>query len=219
VLRRFEAEQDWLLEPGDLLYLPPGIAHFGVAEGDVDGALCMTWSIGMRAPSAADLFQGLGEWLAADDREGGRYGDPGLQPAAGGGEIDAAVVTRLGDLARSVLDNAQRWPVFTGHFLSAYRLAHEPAPPPRTLRPGELRSALASGARLQHNPWTRLLWQRSAEGALLFAAGSAFACSVETARAICDPTVLAGLDAVALEAAESLVCELVNRGHLFIETV
>jgi 50S ribosomal protein L16 3-hydroxylase len=219
VLRRFEAEQDWLLEPGDLLYLPPGIAHFGVAEGDVDGALCMTWSIGMRAPSAADLFQGLGEWLAADDREGGRYGDPDLQPAAGAGEIDAAVVTRLGDLARSVLDDAQRWPVFTGHFLSAYRLAHEPAPPPRTLRPGELRRALDSGARLRHNPWTRLLWQRSAEGALLFAAGSAFSCSVETARTICDPTVLAGLDAGALEAAESLVCELVNRGHLFIETV
>jgi 50S ribosomal protein L16 3-hydroxylase len=61
VLRRFAAEHEYLLEPGDLLYLPPNWAHEGVAVGGG----CMTCSIGMRAPQrgglAAELAQRLGE--------------------------------------------------------------------------------------------------------------------------------------------------------------
>ena len=50
VLQHFEADEEWVLEPGDMLYLPPHIAHDGVAEGE-----CMTASIGFRAPSASEL--------------------------------------------------------------------------------------------------------------------------------------------------------------------
>ena len=48
ILSNFQAEQEWLLEPGDMLYLPPRWAHDGVAEGE-----CMTCSIGFRAPERA----------------------------------------------------------------------------------------------------------------------------------------------------------------------
>ena len=58
VLESFEPEQEWTLGPGDMLYLPPGVAHHGIA---IDTA--MTWSIGMRAPSSADLLQALGSGL------------------------------------------------------------------------------------------------------------------------------------------------------------
>jgi 50S ribosomal protein L16 3-hydroxylase len=73
VMRRFAAEEEHVLEPGDLLYLPPGWAHEGVAIG----ADCMTCSIGMRAPQrgalAAELAQRLAETyddatLYRDDR-------------------------------------------------------------------------------------------------------------------------------------------------------
>ncbi|MDC6134742.1 cupin domain-containing protein, partial [Burkholderia gladioli] len=50
VLQHFEPTEDWVLEPGDMLYLPPHIAHDGIAEGE-----CMTCSIGFRAPSAGEL--------------------------------------------------------------------------------------------------------------------------------------------------------------------
>ena len=50
VLQHFDAEEEWVLEPGDMLYLPPHIAHDGVAEGE-----CMTASIGFRAPSTQEL--------------------------------------------------------------------------------------------------------------------------------------------------------------------
>lgn len=52
-LKKFVAEQEWVLEPGDMLYLPPGVAHEGVA---VDGP-CMTWSIGAVAPTHESLLQ------------------------------------------------------------------------------------------------------------------------------------------------------------------
>src|SRR5215468_8721091 len=52
ILERFEPESEWVLEPGDMLYLPPGVAHDGVAEGP-----CFTYSIGFLASSHADLHR------------------------------------------------------------------------------------------------------------------------------------------------------------------
>jgi 50S ribosomal protein L16 3-hydroxylase len=76
ILARFDAAQDWLLEPGDMLYLPPRWGHDGVAQGE-----CMTCSIGFRAPSsaelardalqrAADALDGSGARLYRDPRQG-----------------------------------------------------------------------------------------------------------------------------------------------------
>ena len=68
VLRRFEAEQEHLLDPGDLLYLPPNWAHEGVAVGGD----CMTCSIGMRAPQRGSFGAELAQRLAET------YDDPTL---------------------------------------------------------------------------------------------------------------------------------------------
>jgi 50S ribosomal protein L16 3-hydroxylase len=77
ILRRFEPEQEWLLEPGDLLYLPPRWGHDGVAEGE-----CMTCSVGFRAPAAGELAREvlLRVAEAQEDHPGARYADP-AQPA------------------------------------------------------------------------------------------------------------------------------------------
>jgi 50S ribosomal protein L16 3-hydroxylase len=79
ILSRFEPEQTWELEPGDMLYLPPHIAHDGVAMSNN----CMTLSIGFRAPTEAALACGLLE--AAGDQimarlgsTSGLYGEPPL---------------------------------------------------------------------------------------------------------------------------------------------
>ena len=55
ILRSFEPAQEWVLEPGDMLYLPPGWGHDGVALG----ADCMTCSIGLRAPGFAELARSV----------------------------------------------------------------------------------------------------------------------------------------------------------------
>ncbi len=73
ILERFEPAEQWLLQPGDMLYLPPGWAHDGIAQG-----ACMTASIGFRAPSRIEFLR---EFLAqsADDPGGPdpRFSDPG----------------------------------------------------------------------------------------------------------------------------------------------
>jgi 50S ribosomal protein L16 3-hydroxylase len=75
ILRRFRAAREWLVEPGDLLYLPPRCAHDGIA---VDG--CITYSIGFRAPHAQELAAGFLDYLQDHVRLSGFYEDPGLEP-------------------------------------------------------------------------------------------------------------------------------------------
>jgi 50S ribosomal protein L16 3-hydroxylase len=212
VLESFEPEQEWELEPGDMLYLPPGIAHHGVALDR-----CMTWSIGMRAPSAADLLQGLGEWLATERDEGPRYADPDLDAGSPGAELDHSAIGRFSDLLTDA-SGGEDLAEFLGIFLSRYRLAHEPLGPEEPIATEELAAALSSGQVLRHNPWTRLVWFGTDNTATLFAAGSAFSCSSAFAAAVSDPAEVgsAGTELAAKNA--SLLCELVNAGHLYLET-
>jgi 50S ribosomal protein L16 3-hydroxylase len=212
VLQSFQAEQEWVLEPGDLLYLPPGVAHHGVALDT-----CMTWSIGMRAPSAADFFQTFGEWLADKQDEGERYRDPGLEVATRSGEIDSLAINRFHDFFRTGNIGSDDFSAFLGTFLSRYRLAHEPAPPAEEIDPAGLMKALARGEKLKYNPWTRLLWIESKNGARLFAAGTEYSCTVDCAQTICDPDYLSQLSHSLPEPELELLCELLNRGHLYLE--
>jgi 50S ribosomal protein L16 3-hydroxylase len=71
VLRRFTAEEEHVLEPGDLLYLPPGWAHEGVAVGGD----CMTCSIGLRAPTRGDLAAEIAQRLAETYEDATLYRD------------------------------------------------------------------------------------------------------------------------------------------------
>ncbi|MFA7668260.1 MAG: cupin domain-containing protein [Burkholderiaceae bacterium] len=86
ILQRFEAEQEFVLEPGDMLYLPPHVAHEGIAE--TDG--CMTISIGFRAPSEGALAYGMlhaisDQLMANLGNEDGLY----AQPVIAGPVLDA----------------------------------------------------------------------------------------------------------------------------------
>src|SRR5581483_7025945 len=89
LLREFRPTHEWMLDPGDMLYLPPGIPHEGVAVGH-----CMTFSIGMRAPSGAELLVAFAEQVAAGLPESQRYADPDLRPANQFGEIEDDVLRR-----------------------------------------------------------------------------------------------------------------------------
>ncbi|MGD8514670.1 MAG: cupin domain-containing protein [Granulosicoccaceae bacterium] len=85
ILKRFEPEQEWVLEAGDMLYLPPGVQHYGVALED-----CLTYSIGFRAPDRNELLSDLAHWLTEQaDIAAPRYADPDLQRPQHPGEISA----------------------------------------------------------------------------------------------------------------------------------
>ena len=88
ILSRFEPEQEWLLEPGDMLYLPPRWGHDGVAQGE-----CMTCSVGFRAPVAGELAREvlLRVAEAQEDHPGARYADPKQPATAQPAEVPAAL--------------------------------------------------------------------------------------------------------------------------------
>ena len=113
ILERFAPEREMLLEAGDMLYLPPGVAHHGVAESE-----CLTWSIGFRAPNDAELVAGFLDFLHERLEPRGQYGDAGEAPARHPGEIPA----RLLEHAERAMDAIGWTPAqvreFAGRFLS-----------------------------------------------------------------------------------------------------
>ena len=87
ILADFRPSAEWVLEPGDLLYLPPGVAHDGVALGE-----CITLSVGFRAPAWQELVEPWFLQQADRARLAGRYGDPGARPARHPGVLPAAMI-------------------------------------------------------------------------------------------------------------------------------
>ena len=107
ILERFEAQHDWLLEPGDMLYLPPGWGHDGVAVGE-----CVTASIGFRAAArdevAHQVLQRLLDAAEPDEAAPPRlYRDPDQVAVAQPGRIPAALQAFAADaVARAAADRA-----------------------------------------------------------------------------------------------------------------
>lgn len=87
ILTQFEPTHEWVLEPGDVLYLPPGVAHDGVAVGE-----CMTCSIGFRAPRWQELVAPWHAWLEESTRLRGAYADPDLRPTRTPGRLPPRMI-------------------------------------------------------------------------------------------------------------------------------
>ena len=211
VLVDFEAEQEWVLKPGDMLYLPPNVAHHGVA---VDAG--MTWSIGLRAPSAADLLVALGEELAEQADGGPRYADPGLLPPRRSGQIDEQALARMRGLISTLVNDRDSFNHFAGKFISRFRLAHDPVSPGPGHDQESLMHAIRSGSKLFRNPWTRLAWVAKGDGAMLFAAGDEVECSLHMAESVCQSTQPDLLSATLDERDLTAVIQLLNGGHLVL---
>ncbi len=115
ILANFVPEQEFILEPGDMLYLPHRYAHDGIAVGGE----CMTYSIGFRSPAAGELAQELLQRLAEEAAEEGgdeRYRDP-KQVAI---STPAAIPAALQDFARQALQDALRDPQALARVLGEY---------------------------------------------------------------------------------------------------
>lgn len=216
LLRSFEPTHEWVLEPGDMLYLPPGIAHHGIAEG-----ACLTFSIGMRAPALAEMVADLAGFAAERLGEELRYADPGIGLARRAGEIDGRAMERIALALRDSLaveaSPLRRW---FGSFITRYRAAHEAVPRSKPLIAAELTRRLKAGASLQANPWSRFAWCRDGKAASLFVAGESHRCSPALAERLCrrEPLDAAGIgrmDATAID----LLLALVNGGHLALSRV
>jgi len=114
ILKHFETQQEWLLEPGDMLYLPPHIAHWGIAVGD-----CMTYSIGFRAPSVQELVSEFLNYLQEKSTAQGMYTDPGLEQQLHPAEISDDMLNQVSGMLSDIQWDKSDVPSFLGCYLSA----------------------------------------------------------------------------------------------------
>ena len=209
-LQHFAPTHEWLLDAGDMLYLPPGVPHDGVAFGGP----CMTFSVGMRAPSQAELVGDLADYLAEHLSEEERYADPDLAPIKQPGNIDKAALKRVRSAVpfAAGLDDATLLDWF-GRFITRYRSAQTPLPPSKPLTEAALMKQLTGGASLLRHPWSRMAWTQHGSHCTLYANGHAYPASPACAVQLCGQRTLSpshSLNGVERE----LLLALVNEGHL-----
>ena len=113
ILANFEPEEEFVLEPGDMLYLPPHYAHDGVAEGE-----CMTYSIGFRSPSFQELGESFLQFMADSIDLPGRYADPDLALAKNPAEIPKDMLSTITEELNKVRWDEEDVTVFVGEHLS-----------------------------------------------------------------------------------------------------
>jgi 50S ribosomal protein L16 3-hydroxylase len=113
ILKDFRPKHDWVLEPGDLLYLPPEWAHDGIAMGE-----CMTYSVGFRTVPTQELAEQFLMFLAERVDMPGRYADPGLALQRHPAEIGPAMVKRVGEMLADIRWNDAMVKEFLGNTLT-----------------------------------------------------------------------------------------------------
>ena len=177
LLANFEPTEEWLLEPGDMLYVPPRFAHNGVAVGDD----CMTYSVGFRAPSRSELIAHYVDDVLSDLSDDDRYADAGLAAQPNPGEITGAALARLHGMVMEKLADPAAFARWFGEYNSTPKYPDIDWAPEEPMGVEELRTRLAKGEALHRNPASRFSFVRQGEGVLLFVDGEAFECAGEAA--------------------------------------
>jgi 50S ribosomal protein L16 3-hydroxylase len=157
ILRNFKPEKEWILEPGDMLYLPPHIAHDGIALD----AGCQTWSVGFRSPSFKELLQ-EGLWRLAESLEeipalDQKFADPKQNATHAAEQLPKELILQLGKKLKELkLDQINGFlPGITAYLSEPKQQTFFDAPS-TPFKPKEFAKRLASDALVPH-PKTRVL--------------------------------------------------------------
>lgn len=213
LLRSFTPTHEWVLAPGDMLYLPPGIAHEGVALDR-----CQTLSIGMRAPSFGELALDYAEFLAEreDDGDARRIRDGTAAPPRYRAELDIAEAARIQrGFAAASRASAAEFARFLTAALARYRASGSGVVATRPLSADAFDKRLDRGLKLVRNPWSRFVWSQAPRGATLAFNGDVFEGSRALARALDRDAPLAAREIRVFDAPDrALLRVLLAAGHL-----
>lgn len=216
ILKHFTADEDWVVSPGDLLYLPPNIAHYGIALNE-----CMTCSVGFRAPSYSSLVGEYAENLAADIDQALRYQDPDLTGTQNPAEISAAALERIRSIiTEQLIVDENRLVRWFGEFSSESRsgLHAYPAEEPFTTY-DELTAALTTDSIIAQSPAAKFLYAGGNDAILLFVDGRSYSTSLTLAKALTDQREISAqhlIESTSSQADQQALLELYNRGCLVI---
>ena len=184
LMSEFESLQTHDLEPGDMLYVPPGVAHWGTATSDD----CVTCSIGFRSPAYTEIAHQAVALLATERTDPERFrdrpesldDDPFLIPVGVEEQLQQAWLRMSADVISAALPEAFGKEITEPRYPDLVLADSVPTQ-------SELRASWgeSEGVDLDHNPASRLAYRVTATGAQLFVDGEAYRASVEFARGIC----------------------------------
>jgi len=217
LLKDFEPTEEWTCEAGDILYIPPGVSHNGIALGDD----CMTYSIGFRAPSQSELIGYWADDLLSELSDDNRYTDPALPLQQNPGQISVAAIDRLHAMVTEKMADRTAFADWFGQYSSTPKYPDVDWRPEAPLSPTELQDAISNGASLKRNPASRFSFFRNEAGFLsLFVDGQKFECTDNLAQLgekICamdeisiNPKILASKNAM------ELINALYAQGSLYL---
>ena len=188
IMRDFEAEQEWVVNPGDMLYLPPNVPHYGVALNE-----CMTYSVGFRAPSQAEMLENLVENLLEDPRLKQRFNDSERECQAHPGELTAGDMERLIDFVVDALpQDTQALQLWLGKYLSQPKVDNNDTLEPSCLSKAELIKLINRRATFEKLPGIRFLYFINDDEICLFANGTLHRAAAEQLQFIqylCNTTI------------------------------
>jgi 50S ribosomal protein L16 3-hydroxylase len=164
----FRADAEFIAEPGDLLYLPPGWGHDGVAIEP-----CVTYSVGFRAPRGAELAAAFLDYLHERGLPDAGYRDPGLRPSAHPGRVGDDLL----GFAQRVLARVRWSAADTADFLGRYLSMPKPHV---VFHPAPGRARALSRALVRLDPKTQLLYR----GGRFFINGESFLPRTRQRRAL-----------------------------------
>ncbi|MFP6799285.1 MAG: cupin domain-containing protein [Pseudomonas sp.] len=213
ILAEFVKTEEWVLEPGDMLYLPPLLAHCGTAEDD-----CMTYSVGFRAPSAAEVLTHFTDFLGQFLPDEERYSDADAQPTSDPTQIQRDALDRLKALLTEHMSDERLLMTWFGQFMTEPKY-------PELIAGIEIDEAgfiagLENGAILIRNPSARMAWSEVGDDLVLFASGQSRLLSAnlrELLKLVCaaDALHIENLGAwLADDEGRNLLVELVKQGSL-----
>lgn len=216
LLADFEVTEEWICEPGDILYVPPGFSHNGVAVSDH----CITYSVGFRAPSRSEL---IGDWvddMLAEMKDDDRYNDPQLTAQDNPGEIRQDAVDALHKMVTDKMADRVAFARWFGEYSSTPKYPDTDWGAEETASVEHLREIHTSGQSLVRNPASRFAFIRQhGNSLLLFVDGESFPCT--DSKAIAFAESLCAQDRIALnqeliqsEDVMSLVTTFYNQGSL-----
>lgn len=216
ILQRFEPDAEEVLGPGDMLYLPPGFAHHGVAVTP-----CLTYSIGFRSPSAAEAWTSFAADAALRPEASRLLEDPPLRPADDPGAIPVALLERVREMVRSIDMSDEAIDRWFASFATRLKPGHAVEPPRRAPSREKIMARLARGDTVARTEEGRWAWLPRRGGEIfLYVGGVEIAverAASELARTLCasrrhDGRTLAHLASSA--PARRLLVELFNMGAL-----
>ncbi|MCK5383887.1 MAG: cupin domain-containing protein [Gammaproteobacteria bacterium] len=209
IQKEFEAEQDWLLGPGDMIYIPPGVSHYGVATDD-----CLSFSIGFRAPSHAEMLQDFVGFISQGRPAEVNFSDPQLSVQQHANEITATTLDSVREVLGKYLQadppGLSRW---FGCFISDVKTDITPEVGQAV---ADFSNLLVTHSVLARHPASHYAFSREGQRALLFVDGDDFDVSVGFAETLCAhrEIELRTLAAIMTDAEQQLLLNLFNTGKL-----